>query len=61
MLEIKSDIVYIILKYSKYITKLNNFCIKTIKRIFKYLQITVKYELIYRNNLLILKDFINTS
>ncbi len=61
MLEIKSDIVYIILKYNKYITKFNNFYIKVIKRIFRYLRITVEYELVYYNNLFILKSFINVN
>ncbi len=61
MLRIRSNIAYVVLKYNKYITKLNNFCIKVIKRIFKYLRITVEYELVYYGNLLILKSFINAS
>ncbi len=61
MLKIRPDIAYIILKYNKYMAKLNNFCIKVIKWIFKYLRITVKYELVYYDNLFILKSFINVN
>ena len=56
MLDIKSNIIFVVLMIFRYIVNFIDVYHFMIKRIFKYLRVTINWHLIYQNSL---KDFIN--
>ena len=61
MLNIRSNIVYVIFIIFYYAFNFNNFHYKTIKRIFKYLRDTLHFKFIYKKKLVLLREYINVD
>ena len=61
MLNIRSDIVFVVSIINRYEFNLTEANWTTIKRIFRYLRETVNYELVYQENLKSLTDYMNSD